>query len=111
MFVVRNITTAQNLAATDCNLANTGATPIYADGYFIFLNAGTSITINMTSPTLDSFLQLVRLDGLVMAQNDNIDTSTRDSRITFAVTQSNYYAIFARSVPTTSAGAYTMTIQ
>ena len=111
VFIVRNITTAQNLAATDCNLANTGATPIYADGYFIFLNAGTSITINMTSPTLDSFLQLVRLDGFVLAQNDNIDTSTKDSRITFTVTQSNYYAIFARSVPTTAAGAYTMTIQ
>jgi len=111
VFVVRNVTTTQNLAATDCNLANTGATPIHADGYFIFLNAGSSITINMTSPTLDSFLQLVRLDGLVLAQNDNIDTSTKDSRITFTVTQSNYYAIFARSVPTTASGAYTMTVQ
>jgi hypothetical protein len=111
VFVVRNITTAQNLATSDCNLAGAGATPIYYDGYFIFLNAGTSITITMTSSALDSFLQLVRFDGLVVAENDNIDATTNDSRITFTVTQSNYYAIFARSVPTTAIGAYTLTIQ
>ena len=111
VFVVRNITTTQNLATTDCNLAGAGATPIYYDGYFIFLTAGTSVTINMTSATLDSFLQLVRFDGAVVAENDNIDGSTNDSRITFTVTQTNYYAIFARSVPTTAVGTYTLTIQ
>ncbi|MDO8501179.1 MAG: pre-peptidase C-terminal domain-containing protein [Gemmatimonadaceae bacterium] len=111
VFVVRNITTTQNTATTDCNLADAAATPIYSDRYYIFLKAGTSITINMTSTTLDSFLQLVRLDGLVMAQNDNIDATTKDSRITFTVTQTNYYAIFTRSVPTTAVGAYTLTIQ
>ena len=111
VFVVKNISTTQNITTTDCNLGSAGATPIYADGYFIFLNVGTSITINMTSPTLDSFLQLVRLDGLIVAQNDNVDTSTKDSRITFTATQSTYYAIFARSVPTTATGAYTLSIQ
>jgi hypothetical protein len=111
VFVVRNITTTQNLAATDCNLAGAGATPIYYDGYFIFLTAGTSVTINMASTTVDSFLQLVRFDGVVVAENDNIDGTTNDSRITFTVTQTNYYAIFARSVPTTAVGPYTLTIQ
>ena len=111
VFVVKNITTTQNITTTDCNLADPGATPIYSDGYFIFLTAGTSITINMTSTTLDPFLELVQLDGAVVAQNDNIDASTKDSRITFTVTQTNYYAIFARSVPTTAVGAYTLTIQ
>jgi hypothetical protein len=56
-------------------------------------------------------VQLVRLDGLVLAQNDNIDATTKDSRVTFTVTQTNYYAILARSVPTTALGAYTLTIQ
>ncbi len=111
VFAVKNITTTQNIAATDCNLASAGATPVYSDGYFIFLNAGTSITVNMTSGALDSFLQLVRLDGMVMAQNDNIDATTKNSRITFTATQTNYYTIFARSVPTTAVGAYTLTIQ
>jgi hypothetical protein len=111
VFVVKNITTAQNITTTDCNLAEPGATPIYSDGFFIFLTAGTSITINMTSATLDPFLQLVQLDGTVVAQNDNVNGTTKDSRITFTVTQSNYYAIFARSVPSTAVGPYTLTIQ
>ena len=111
VFVVKNISTTQNLATTDCNLAGGGATPVYSDGYFIFLNTGTTITITMASPTLDSFLQLVRLDGVVMAQNDNADATTKDSRITFTVAQSNYYAIFARSIPSSAVGAYTLTIQ
>ncbi len=65
----------------------------------------------MTSATLDSFLQLVRLDGVVIAENDNINATTKDSRITFTVTQTNYYAIFTRSVPTTAVGPYTLSIQ
>ncbi len=111
VFVVRNISTTQNIAATDCNFGNPGATPVYSDGYFIFLNAGTSVTINMTSSTLDSFLQLARLDGQIVAENDNVNASTRDSRITFTVSQTNYYAIFARSIPASAVGPYTLSIQ
>jgi hypothetical protein len=110
VFVVRNITTNQNLAATDCNVGS-GATPIYSDVFFIFLNAGASVTVNMTSPTLDSFLQLVRLDGLVVAENDNVSGTTKDARVTFTATQTNYYAIFTRSIPATATGAYTLTVQ
>ena len=110
VFVVRNITTTQNLAATDCN-AGSSATPIHADVFFIFLNAGASVTINMTSGTLDSFLQLVRLDGQVVAENDNVSGTTKDARVTFSATQTNYYAIFARAVPSTATGSYTLTVQ
>jgi hypothetical protein len=110
-FVVRNVSTTQNITASDCNIANAGATPVYSDGYTIFLNAGSSITINMTSAAFDSFLLLVRLDGQIVAQNDNIDGSTKDSRITFTATQSDYYGIFARAVPGTATGAYSLSIQ
>jgi len=111
VFVVKNISTTQNITAADCNFAAAGAAPIYSDGYFIFLTAGTSVTINMTSTALDSFLQLVRLDGQIVAQNDNVDATTTNSRITFTATQTNYYAILAQSVPSTAVGAYTLTIQ
>lgn len=111
VFVVKGITTAQNISATDCNLAGSGGTPIYSDGYLIFLSAGTSVTITMSSPIVDSFLQLVTLDGALVTQNDNIDSSTKDARITFTASQSGYYAIFARTVPTTTQGPYTLTIQ
>jgi hypothetical protein len=111
VFVVKGITTAQNISATDCNLAGAGGTPIYSDGYLIFLSAGTSVTVTMSSTIVDSFLQLVTLDGTLITQNDNIDSSTTNSRITFTAAQSGYYAIFARTVPTTTQGPYTLTIQ
>jgi hypothetical protein len=111
VFVVRGITTAQNISTTDCNLAGAGGTPIYSDGYLIFLSAGSSVTITMSSSIVDAFLQLVTLDGTLITQNDNIDSSTTNSRITFTASQSGYYAIFARTVPTTAQGPYTLTIQ
>lgn len=111
VFVVRGIATQQNITTTDCNLANAGATPIYSDGYLIFIAAGTSVTITMSSTNVDSFLQLVKLDGTLVTENDNIDSNTKNARVTYTSTQSGYYAIFARSVPTTTQGPYTLTIQ
>ena len=112
VFVARGISTNQNIAATDCNLAGLGGTPIYSDGYLIFVSAGTSITVTMSSTIVDSFLQLVTTrEGTLITQNDNIDSSTKTARITFTATESNYYAIFARTVPTTAQGPYTLTIQ
>lgn len=110
VFIVKNVTTSQAIQTTDCNLSDSGP-PAYSDAFFLFLSAGTSVTINMTSATLDSYLQLVRLDGLVMAENDNVDAATKNARITFTATQTNYYGIFARSVPTTAVGAYTLSVQ
>ncbi|HUQ48376.1 MAG TPA: hypothetical protein VM053_09060 [Gemmatimonadaceae bacterium] len=111
VFVARGISTNQNIASTDCNLAGSGGTPIYSDGYLIFVSAGTSVTITMSSTVLDSFIQLVTLDGALITQNDNIDSSTKTAQITFTATESKYYAIFAQSVPTNAQGPYTLTIQ
>jgi hypothetical protein len=67
----------------------------------------------MTSSSIDPFLQLVRLGGTVIAQNDNIDTSTTAARITYTApaNQNTYYAIIARAVPSNATGAYTLTVQ
>ena len=111
VFVVRNVTTTQNLATTDCIL-EAGGNPIYADFYFIFLRAGSTVTINMTSGALDSFLQLRRSeDGSLITQNDNVDSSTKNARITYTAAETNYYAIFASAGSTPSQGTYTLSIQ
>ena len=69
----------------------------------------------MSSSSIDPYLQLFRLDpdrtSTLVAENDNVDSGNHDARVTFTVTQSSYYAIYARSVPTTSQGSYTLTIQ
>lgn len=113
VFIARNVSTNQDITANDCNFANAGATPIYGDGYLIFIPAGTTVTINMTSTVIDPFLQLVRLGGTVIAQNDNVDTSTTAARITFTApaNQNTYYAIVTRAVPSNATGPYTLTVQ
>ena len=108
VFVVKNVSTTQGLAATDCPFTNA---PIYADAFYILLRAGQSITVNMSSSTVDSFLELQRLSGALVAQNDDRDATTKDARITFTATFTDYYAIVARSAVASQTGAYSLTIQ
>jgi hypothetical protein len=109
MFTVKGVTTSQTLQTTDCVIQATP--PIYADGFFILLQAGQSITIQMTSSSVDSFLQLVRNNGTLVAQNDNRDATTQDAQITFTATVTDYYAIFTRTAVPGQTGAYTLAIQ
>jgi hypothetical protein len=110
VFVVRGVSTSQTLQTTDCAVQQTP--PIYADGYFILLKAGQTVTIRMSSPSVDSFLQLVRSsDGFLVAQNDNRDATTQDAQITFTAAVADYYAIFARTAVAGQTGAYTLSIQ
>jgi hypothetical protein len=111
VFAVKGISTDQNIEATDCLWTTPPAAPIYADAIFIFLKAGQSVTLNMTSSAVDSYLELVRVDGVSVAQNDNKDATTKDAQITFTAVQTNYYAIFTRTAVASQTGAYTLTIQ
>jgi hypothetical protein len=110
VFVVRGISTSQNVDTTDCLFSQTG--PIYADGFLIFLQAGQPVTISMSSSSVDSYLELLRIDGLRVAFNDNKDTSgTKDAQIVYTPSTSTYYAIFARTAVAAQTGPYTLIIQ
>ncbi len=112
VFVVRNVSTTQRIAATDCLGTEPPAAPIYGDLFYILLRAGQSITINMSSSDVDSYLELVSRAGSVsVAQNDNRDATTKDARITFTAAVEDYYAIVARTAVVSQTGAYTLTIQ
>ncbi|HUQ19575.1 MAG TPA: hypothetical protein VM099_08175 [Gemmatimonadaceae bacterium] len=109
-FAVKNVSTTQNIETTDCLLPGTPS-PLYADGFFILLRAGQSITINMTSSVVDPFLDLVRQSGVRVAQNDNKDATTTNAQIVFTATVTDYYAIFARTALPSQTGSYTLSIQ
>jgi hypothetical protein len=110
VFVVKNITTSQAIEATDCPFPVNP--PVFADGYFILLKPGQSVTVQMSSSVVDSFLQIVRnSDRVTVAQNDNRDATTKDAQLTFTATVLDYYAIFARTAVTGQTGAYILTIQ
>jgi hypothetical protein len=65
----------------------------------------------MNSAVVDSYLELVRGDGLHVAQNDNIDATTKNAQITYTASQANYYVIIARTAVASQTGPYTLTIQ
>ncbi len=111
VFVVKTVSTTQKIEAADCLWTTPPAAPIYADGFFIFLKAGQSMTVTMSSTEVDSFLELVRVDGARVASNDNKDANTKDAQLTYTAATTTYYAIFARTASTAQAGSYTLTIQ
>ncbi len=112
VFVLRGITTAQSLQTTDCNTNTTSPTTGFAsDNYVIFLTAGQTITVAMTSSLLDSYLEL-RADGgtLPLVFKDPADT-TKNAQIAFTAATSGFYIITAASRAAGGTGDYTFSVQ
>ena len=106
-FVVKGITTQQSIQTTDCNSSG-----LFSDIYIIFLNSAQTVTVTMASSALDSNLQLFELrTNALVAQNDDIDASTKDASFTFTAQNFGYYIINARTTTAGSTGAYTLTVQ
>ena len=107
VFVLGGITSPQALETTDC--VTNG---FYSDDYVIFLNAGQSITLSMTSSVLDSYLEIRRNgSSALLASNDDIDTTTKNSRVTFTAVAGDFYIITAASKVAGATGAYTFDVQ
>jgi hypothetical protein len=112
VFVVPGITTPQSLATTDCSTSG-----FLSDEYVIFLSPGQSVTVGMTSGTLDSYVE-IRTNGnpVVLASNDNIDGTTKDARVTYAVPNTGtstggFFIIAAASRVAGATGTYTLSVQ
>jgi hypothetical protein len=112
VFVVPGITTPQSLATTDCSTNG-----FFSDEYVVFLSPGQSVTVTMTSSTLDSYVE-IRANGnpVALASNDNIDGTTKDARVTYAVpntgtSTAGFYIIAAASRVAGATGAYTLSVQ
>jgi hypothetical protein len=106
-FVVRGISSPQSLQSTDCTLNGS-----YGDEYLIVLTAGLPVTVSMTSSELDSYLEIhAEGDLTILANNNDVDSSTKDARVVFTPTVTNFYVITARSTSAGVTGAYTLSIQ
>jgi hypothetical protein len=113
VFAVKGISTNQNIEATDCPWPSATAPTQYADIYYIFLKTGQQLTVSMSSATIDSGLELFRLDNPAtrVALNEDKDSTTKDAQIVYTATATNYYAIVARAGVNLQTGAYTLQIQ
>jgi hypothetical protein len=113
IYVVRGVSTTQNIFTTDCLRTNG---PTYADQYLIYLQAGRNVNLSMSSAAVDSFLELLLVDPITgvrtpVASNDNVDTSgTKDARLFYTPTVSGTYVILASTTLDGQTGAYTLAI-
>jgi hypothetical protein len=112
VFVVPGIATQQSLGTTDCSTNG-----FFSDEYVVFLKPGQSVTVAMTSSTLDSYVE-IRANGnpTVLASNDDIDATTKDARVTYAVPNTGtstggFFIIAAASRVAGATGAYTFSVQ
>jgi len=110
VFVLKGFSTTQSVEPADCLRTTPPAAPIYGDAYVIFLRAGQSVTVTMTSIQVDAFIEVANNTGAVVASNDNRDASTKDSELTFTAPESNYYTIIARTGVTSQTGTYSLMI-
>jgi len=107
VFVVRGITTAQSLQATDCALNG-----IFGDEYLIVLNAGQAVTVSMSSAALDSYLEIHAASDLtILASNDDADGTTKNASVVFTPATTDFYVVTARTNTAGATGAYSLTIQ
>jgi hypothetical protein len=108
-FIARGVTVAQALTSTDC--ANSS---FYSDDVYIYLLAGQSVTITMTSSDFDAYLELYSISGTtptLISSNDNRDGTTTDAQLTFTVTTSDFYLIAPTTKTSGVVGAYTLAVQ
>lgn len=79
------------LTATDA----AGSNGIYYDDYQLNFSRGQSVTIDLTSTELDTFLYVYE-NGVEIASNDDVPDS-RNSRVTFTPSPGNNYVVRASS--------------
>jgi hypothetical protein len=107
-FIVRGITTSQNVQTTDC-VDSSG--PYYGDQLFIYLKAGQALTISMNSTAFDAYLELRDENGTLVAVNDDASGSTINAQIIYTPSTAGYYSIFATTAFVSATGSYSLIIQ
>jgi hypothetical protein len=107
VFVLKGISTLQTIQTTDCSTVG-----FYSDEYVIFLSAAQSITVDMTSSVVDSYLE-IRANGssAVLVSNDNVNANTKDAEVAFIAPTAGFYVITAASKTAGTTGDYTLTTQ
>jgi hypothetical protein len=106
VFVAKGTSTTQNLETTDCD-----ASTSYSDDYIIYIGAGQSIVVTLSSSAFDSYLELYGAGGRV-AFNDNGGTTSNDATLSYTSTSpvGDFFVLRAEATGFAT-GAYALSIQ
>jgi hypothetical protein len=106
VWVVRGISTAQELQATDCTPSATPGSHRW-DNYLIVLEAGQSMTVTMTA-TMDCLVEVYTPSSVARAAFSQCSANT--ATLTFTPTSTNVYVVRATAA-TAVTGSYTLSVQ
>lgn len=119
VFIQRGVTTQQSLATTDCRTF----AEFLDDQFFVYIAAGTQITITQRSADFDTYLVLFEpatsgVNAPVATFNDNApaacppnqQTPCTNSQIVFVAPVDGYYVISASSRFADEVGSYSLTV-
>lgn len=104
-FVMPGVTTSQQLAPGDCDDDD-----YFTDIFVVRLERFQTVTIEMSSSEVDSYLLFVSASGLTL-ENDNQGAGTLDARIAYTAPFSGYYSFGASTAAIGETGSYTLVVR
>ena len=105
-YAVPGLTTTQHIDTTDCTVAFRSS-HFYFDRIYLYMTAGRTYTISMSSAEFDTYLELWL--GTVVASNDDFGGSS-NSQITFTPTSDELYIIEPGTYAAGATGSYTLSV-
>ncbi|MEM6610714.1 MAG: PPC domain-containing protein [Cyanobacteria bacterium P01_C01_bin.72] len=80
----------------------------FARDYFVELEKGDQVTIDLTSDNFDSMVILIAEDGAKVAENDDGPDGTTNSLLFSRITEGGKYIVRVRAYGDTSGGKFTL---
>lgn len=80
----------------------------FARDYFVELEKGDQVTIDLTSDNFDSMVMLIAGDGAKVAENDDGPDGTTNSLLFSRITEDGRYIVRVQAYGDTSGGKFTL---
>ena len=80
----------------------------FARDYFVQLEKGDQVAIDLTSDNFDSMVTLIAEDGSTVAENDDGPDGTTNSLLFSRITETGKYIVRVRAFGDTSGGKFTL---
>lgn len=80
----------------------------FARDYFVQLEKGDQVAIDLSSDNFDSMVMLIAADGATIAENDDGPDGTTNSLLFSRITEAGKYIVRVRAFGDTSGGKFTL---
>lgn len=80
----------------------------FARDYFVELEKGDQVAIDLTSDNFDSMVVLIAADGATVAENDDGPDGTTNSLLFSRITEAGKYIVRVKAFGDTSGGKFTL---